>query len=265
VNLTLYGNAATGWGYGAANLTVPGPNITVYRGDVINLTLFGTDSNVPHNWFIDYNNDLQPSAGEPSSPDFNSGAAVRNWSLVADRSGNWTYRCRYHATSMYGTIYVQIQPRPVKLALYGNAGTGWGFSRARLTKPGPHLVFLWGTRVNLTLRATDTMTSHTWFLDYNNNFLVDPGEPKSPDFNNTAPGNGWTFVADRRGNWTYRCSFHQNSMTGNVTILGGPPVNLPEARTVPLITAIMLGSLGVVFVFAAVYHYRAVRQTKRKR
>ena len=265
VNLTLYGNAGTGWGFGAANLTIPGPNITVYRGDVINLTLFATDSSVPHNWFIDYDNDLQPSAGEPSSPDFNSGAAIRNWSFVADRNGNWTYRCRYHATSMHGTVSVQIQPRPVKLVLYGNAGTGWGFSSAKITNPGPRLVFLWGTRVNLTLRATDTTTSHSWFLDYDNNLLVDSTEPKSPDFSSTTPVNGWSFVADRSGNWTYRCSFHQNSMTGNLTVLGGPPVNPPVARTVPLITAIMLGGLGVVFVFAAAYHYRAVQLSKRKR
>jgi hypothetical protein len=54
-------------------------------------------------------------------------------------------------------------------------------------------------------------------------------------------------------------------MTGNLTVLGGPFVNPPVARTVPLITAIMLGGLGVVFVFAAAYHVRAVRQSKRKR
>jgi plastocyanin len=265
VNLTLYGNAGTGWGFGSANLTIPGPNITVYRGDVVNLTLIGTDSGVPHNWFIDYDNNLQPSAGEPSSPDFNSAASVRNWSFVANRNGNYTYRCRYHATSMYGTIKVLIQPRPVKLVLYGNAGLGWGFSSARITNPGPRLVFLWGTKVSVTLRATDTTVNHNWLLDYNNNLLADAGEPKSPDFSSTTAVNNWTFVADRSGNWTYRCSYHERSMTGNVTILGGPPFNLPEARTVPLITAIMLAGLGVVFVFAAVYHYRAVQQAKRKR
>jgi plastocyanin len=265
VNITLYGNAGAGWGFGSANMTIPGPNITVYRGDVVNLTLIATDASVPHNWFIDYDGNLQPSAGEPSSPDFNSGAAVRNWSFVADRNGNWTYRCRYHATSMHGTITVLIQPRPVRFVLYGNAASGWGFSSTKITNPGPPLVFLWGTRVNLTLRATDTLVTHSWFLDYNDNLQADANEPKSPDFSSATAVNNWSFVADRTGNWTYRCSYHQNSMTGIVTIIGGPPPNLPVARTVPLITAIMLGALGVVFVFAAVYHYRAVRLAKRKR
>jgi plastocyanin len=267
VNLTLYGNAGTGWGFGSANLTTPGPRITVYRGDTVNLTLIGTDSNVPHNWFLSYSSDrLQPIAGEPSSPDFSSAAAIRNWSFVADRSGNWTYRCRYHATSMYGTLAVLFEPRPVKLALYGNAALGWGFSSAKITNPGPPLVFLWGTRVNLTLRATDTMTNHDWFLSYSLD-RVQPiaGEPSSPDFNSTAPVKSWSFVADRGGNGTYRCHYHPTSMRGSVTILGGPPVNRPDARTVPLITAIMLGGLGVVFVFAAAYHYRAVQLSKRKR
>jgi plastocyanin len=267
VNLTLYGNAGTGWGFGSANLTTPGPKITVYRGDVVNLTLIATDSSVPHNWFLSYDpNRLQPIAGEPSSPDFSSATPLRNWSFVADRSGNWTYRCRYHATSMYGTIAVLFQPRPVSLALYGNAALGWGLSSAKISNPGPPLIFLWGTRVNLTLRATDTMTNHNWFLSYDPNRLQPiAGEPSSPAFNSTVPVKNWSFVADRSGNWTYRCGFHPTSMTGIVTILGGPQVNGPEARTVPLITGIMLGGLGVVFVFAAAYHARAVRLAKRKR
>jgi len=33
----------------------------------------------------------------------------------------------------------------------------------------------------------------------------------------------------------------------------------------PIISAIMLGALGVVFVFAVIYHVRAVRAAKRMR
>src|SRR3989442_1100957 len=66
VNYTLYGNAVGGWGFSSATIREPGPNITVFYGDRVNLTLFGTDS-APHSWFIDYNNDMTVSPGEPSS------------------------------------------------------------------------------------------------------------------------------------------------------------------------------------------------------
>jgi hypothetical protein len=123
-----------------------------------------------------------------------------------------------------------------------------------------------GDTINLTLIATDSGVPHNWFLSFSPDRLQPiAGEPSSPAFNSSTPVKDWSFVADRSGNWTYRCRYHPTSMMGNVTILGGPSVNLREARTVPLITAIMLAGLGVVFVFAAVYHYRAVQQTKRKR
>jgi len=113
VNYTLVGNAVSGWGFSNATITQPGPNITVYLGDVVTLTLIGNDSNTPHNWFIDYNNDGQPSPGEPSSPDFNApgGPKVRVWNFTADRPGQYTYRCLYHPTSMTGTIIILGEER----------------------------------------------------------------------------------------------------------------------------------------------------------
>ena len=41
VNFAFYGNAVRGWGVSNATISEPGPNITVYYGDVMNLTLIG--------------------------------------------------------------------------------------------------------------------------------------------------------------------------------------------------------------------------------
>src|SRR5207249_11623902 len=124
VNYTLYGNAVGGWGFSSTTIREPGPNITVFYGDRVNLTLFGTDS-APHSWFIDYNDDMAPSPGEPASKDFNvPGNVVGNFSFDAAQPGNWTYRCRIHPTTMTGTSQIVEDARPVNLARYRYAALG---------------------------------------------------------------------------------------------------------------------------------------------
>ena len=264
LNITLYGNAGRGWGFSNATLSQPGPRLTLYQADLVNLTLISNDS-TDHNWFIDYDGSLAPSAGEPSSADFggSAGTIVTYRFEVPARPGNWTYLCRFHQTSMKGTIFVLPEPRPVNLTLHGNAGRGWGFSNATLSNPGPPLVVLWGTKVNLTLISNDTL-DHNWFIDYDGSLTPSIGEPSSPDFGGSA---GTvvvkSFVADRSGNWTYMCRFHQTSMRGNITVEGGPPVVVGTGLGVSLITGMMLAALGFVFVFAVTYHVRAVRSSKR--
>ena len=264
VNYTLYGNAVGGWGFSSATIREPGPNITVFYGDRVNLTLFGTDS-APHSWFIDYNNDMIMSPGEPSSKDFNvPGNVVGNFSFDAVQPGNWTYRCGVHPTTMTGRIQILEQARPVNLTLYGDAGLGWGFSNATIREPGPPIVVLYNTNVTLTLIAHDS-APHNWFIDYNNDLTMSPGEPSSKDFN--VPGDivvTFPFLASQTGNWTYRCHIHPTTMTGTISIIGGPPTELPRTMF-PLVTGIMVGALAVVLVFAAVYHFRAVRAAKRPR
>ncbi len=215
VNWTFYGSAGGGWGLTSASLSNPGPTVTVYRGDLANL-----------NNIADGN--------EPSSPDFTSAQTII-WNFTADQSGNWTYKCGYHQTSMTGTIIVLSEPRPVNLTFYGGAAEGWGFSTAKVTNPGPSLVV------------------HN---------IADGNEPSSPDFT-SAQTIIWNFTADQSGNWTYKCGYHQTSMTGTILIVGGPPLRPPSRIAIPLITGIMIGTLGVVLAFAAVYHVRAVRAAKR--
>src|SRR3989441_3156642 len=71
VNFTLNGNASRGWGFSAATISNPGPNITVFYVDTVNLTLIGNDLQVSHSWFIDYDNSFTPTDSEANSPPFN--------------------------------------------------------------------------------------------------------------------------------------------------------------------------------------------------
>ena len=263
VNLTLYGDAIRGWGFNGSNISEPGPSLTVHFGDEVNLTLIGADATVMHSFFVDYTNDSQPSPGEPASPDFMTGSPLV-WNFSAMTPGTWTYRCGHHPNSMTGMIVVLEQPRPVNLTLYGDAGLGWGFSNATIREPGPPLVVLWGTTVTLTLVAHD-LADHSWFIDYNNDTSVSPAEPASPTFNMpVGKVVVWPFVADQTGNWTYRCGMHPFSMTGTISIVGGPSAALPRAA-LPLITEIMAGALILVLGFAVIYHVRTVRAAKRTR
>src|SRR3989442_1604193 len=118
---------------------------------------------------------------------------------------------------------------PVNLTFYGNASLGWGFSNATIREPGPPLLVLWGTKVTLTLIGHD-LADHSWFIDYNDDKAVSPAEPVSPIFNSpVGKVVVWPFIADQTGNWTYRCGVHPFSMTGSISIVGGPPAELPRA------------------------------------
>src|SRR3989449_741956 len=168
----------------------------------------------------------------------------------------------------FGLHVADLPPRtvisPVNYTLYGNAVGGWGFSSTAIREPGPNITVFYGDRVNLSLVGTDS-APHSWFIDYNNDQTVSPGEPSSKDFN--VPGNvvgTFSFVASQTGNWTYRCHVHPTTMTGTISIVGGPPPELPRTMF-PLVTEIMVGALGIVLAFAAVYHFRAVRAAKRPR
>lgn len=101
-NFTLYGSAVSGWGFTGDNITSPSPTITVNQNDYVNVTLV-SQNGLPHRFFVDYDNNGGVDAGEPVSIEFTSTIA---FGFNATSSGNFTYRCSFHATIMYGTIVV---------------------------------------------------------------------------------------------------------------------------------------------------------------
>src|SRR5437899_11125569 len=182
VNFTLYGNASRGWGFSAATISNPGPNVTVYYGDTVNLTLIGNDLQTSHSWFIDYDNSMTPTDDEPNSPPFNGPAepSLIVWSFQALQPGNWTYRCGMHPNSMTGAIQVLVEPRPVNLTLIGDSTRGWGFSNATIRSPEPPVDRLWGTNLTLTLLADFPTDSayHNWFMAYSDDRAMSADQPR---------------------------------------------------------------------------------------
>jgi plastocyanin len=107
VDITLYGSASGGWGFSATNITSPGPTITINQYDYLNLTLHSEDG-LPHQFFVDYNNNGVIDTGEPASTTFSSSTT---FGFNATTSGNFTYRCAVHPIVMYGKlIVVQVVP-----------------------------------------------------------------------------------------------------------------------------------------------------------
>jgi len=104
VTITLYGDTNQGWGFTTTDITTPGPTITVNQSDSVTINLYSVSGK--HNWFADYNGNGQPDAGEPISPDFDTGTPG-TITFDATTAGSFTYYCDYHAGKMYGTFVVQ--------------------------------------------------------------------------------------------------------------------------------------------------------------
>jgi plastocyanin len=260
VGFTLYGDAADGWGFASDNMSNPGPTLVVYAGDRVNLTLIGNDSAL-HNWFIDYDNDLVDDPEEPNSADF-VGTTI-SFEFFAARAGTFTYRCRVHSTTMTGTIEVRAAGRPRALTLYGDALLGWGLDPGNITNPGPPIVWNVGDNVTLTLVGNDSAL-HNWFIDFDGDRVDDPAELSSADFQANTTVFRFVVTPELVGNWTYRCRIHPTTMTGSIEIRGSGGVP-PPPPPIPLIPAIMVGTIVFVLVFAAAYHVRAVRADRKSR
>lgn len=93
----LSGSASSGW-----NGTIPGPTFTVNLGDTVNLTLVSSDA-LSHQFFVDYNGNVSPDPGEPTSPSF---AGTITYAFTANVNGTFSYYCTFHLGAMHGTLTV---------------------------------------------------------------------------------------------------------------------------------------------------------------
>jgi hypothetical protein len=103
VNLTLFASESRGWGFTPRGMDTPGPLISVNQGDAVNLTLVGVDG-LTYNFFVDYNKDGLPSAGEPKSPDFSE---TITYQFTVASIGSFAYYCEYYMLEMHGTFTVR--------------------------------------------------------------------------------------------------------------------------------------------------------------
>lgn len=263
----LFGSASLGWGFTAGTITSPGPTMTVSQGDLVNLTLTSQDG-FPHQFFVDYNGNAIPDAGEPTSPQFSS---TINFQFTATVAGNFTYRCAIHPFVMFGSFIVtpthdvavtDITPSKtfvgqgatlevnVTVANLGGFNETFNVTLFRLgtvrfltlngsastgwnnTIPGPTITVNQNDTIVLTLTSLDGF-SHQFFVDYNGNIAPDAGEPTSPIFQTTIK---YIFTADTVGTFSYYCAFHPGIMHGTFNVISPPTNTTLGTQLVSLLT-----------------------------
>jgi hypothetical protein len=89
--------------------------------------------------------------------------------------------------------------------------------------------------VNLTLTSQDGLP-HQFFVDYNNNSIIDSGEPHSVSFFGTIV---FSFTVDTLGNFTYRCAVHPLTMFGDFKVWNPIP-EFPGLIVVPVFVVLTL-------------------------
>jgi len=108
-NLTFYGDASLGWGSSVEWITSPGPTIILKQDDVLNITLVSHDG-LPHQFYVDYNNDSILQLEEPHSSVFSTSTFFQ---FLADNlNDTFVYRCSLHPAVMYGTLTVNSPAIP---------------------------------------------------------------------------------------------------------------------------------------------------------
>lgn len=121
-SFSLYGSFTNGWGNSSTTETTPlGPTLVVAQGDTVSITLHSSDG-VTHEFFIDYNHDMAPSAGEPTSSPFNTTTTVATF--TASQAGTFTYYCYFHEASMKGTFIVTGSGSPPPSGSGASGGLG---------------------------------------------------------------------------------------------------------------------------------------------
>ncbi len=102
-NAVLYGSATGGWGTTPSTITSPGPTLSATQGQPFEVALYSEDG-ATHQFFVSYDGGQTPTSGEPASSDFNSSLVPVFLSFTPSPSGNFSYYCRYHPSTMKGTL-----------------------------------------------------------------------------------------------------------------------------------------------------------------
>lgn len=101
--IALYGSGGQGWGLAPITMSVPGPDISVFAGETVTLSLVSLDG-AQHNFGLDYNGNGRNDPGEPISPLFST---TTNYQFnTTGVVGNYTYWCYLHPNTMHGRFRV---------------------------------------------------------------------------------------------------------------------------------------------------------------
>lgn len=131
----------------------------------------------------------------------------------------------FAAASSFAGVPAASAPPEWHYALYGNALSGWGFTPATTSTPGPILVVTTGDVLSLKLVSADAAT-HTWFVDENNDSSLQPTEPHSGSITNAGPVWFNFTVVLPPNTYTYRCGIHPATMWGELVVQAAPTFTL---------------------------------------
>lgn len=112
-DFTLYGSTVRGWGFTEVTMSIPGPEISFEEGVPVNITLISADG-VLHDFFVDYNGNGAIDSDEPHSPTFSSTTVFQ---FTPDRTGQFTYYCSFHPSTMNGNTQIVPELTPAFLAV----------------------------------------------------------------------------------------------------------------------------------------------------
>jgi hypothetical protein len=148
----------------------------------------------------------------------------------------------------------------VNITLYASAGgyssqyIGWGFSATNITSPGPTITINQYDYLNLTLYSQDG-AQHRFFVDYNNNSIVDTNETAfaSAYFSVSTGAIVFGFNATISGTFTYRCAVHASLLYGTLIV----------QQVVPEFSPFLILPLFIVATIVAAFAYRTKRFPKK--
>jgi len=119
---TLYGSFIRGWGFTEVTMSIPGPEISFEEGVPVSITLISADGAL-HDFFVDYNGNGAIDSDEPRSSTFTS---TTTFQFTPDRTGQFTYYCSFHRSTMYGNTQIipELTPAVLAVLMVGVAITG---------------------------------------------------------------------------------------------------------------------------------------------
>jgi FtsP/CotA-like multicopper oxidase with cupredoxin domain len=138
-----------------------------------------------------------------------------------------------------------VAARPMNFNLFGSRSAGWGFTNTTVKSPGPLIEVEVGDNVTLNLTSLDGVT-HRWILDYNNNSVLDPGEPFSGNFGTEVPYN--FTVSNRTGTFVYRSDRGAGPGTDLTLMWGNITIRPAGTTSVGGANLLVIGGIAVVFV-----------------
>ncbi len=180
IGIALFGDSGRGWGFTSTSNRIPGPDISLFTGGILRLSLVSTDGLV-HNFWVDYNGNRQPDPGEPISGNFSNTVL---YEFGASTPGNYTYMCVHHPDTMFGRFNVLKGGPTALIVLPGKTESVLG-SGFRIAFYLANVQDLYAYRIRASfeptiVQATNISLKGTWpeasgipFAPSPSNFMID--------------------------------------------------------------------------------------------